>query len=193
MFHVKHPGSAGHLLEAYEALVRTWAPKLDLVAPGDLDRFRPRHIDDSLRILPLVRSCLPGPAADVGSGAGLPGIPLAIAEPGRTWRLLEPRSKRAGFLDEVVRSLDLQHVEVLRMTSEQAASDPALAAAHVLAVARALAPPAEAFARIRRLVVSGGIAVVFTGADAAIPVDAEVWEPGVATMRVERPTEGITT
>ncbi|MGH2757021.1 MAG: RsmG family class I SAM-dependent methyltransferase, partial [Actinomycetota bacterium] len=64
-------------LAAYAALVRTWANRLDLVAPGDLDRFEERHIADSLRLLPLLERLPEGPCVDVGSGAGLPGIPLA--------------------------------------------------------------------------------------------------------------------
>ena len=101
----------------YAQLVRAYSPKLDLVSPRDLDRFEERHIRDSLRALRYVRQAPPGPAVDVGSGAGLPGIPLAIADPYRHWRLLEPRRRRAAFLEEVVRELDLPNVEVLARTA----------------------------------------------------------------------------
>src|SRR5688500_14128170 len=72
-------------LDLYAALVRAWAPKLDLVSPADLERFEERHIADSLRVLDLVAGAPQGPCCDVGSGAGLPGIPLAIASE-RHWR-----------------------------------------------------------------------------------------------------------
>ena len=170
-------------LAAYVALVRLWAPRLDLVAPGDLDRFEERHVEDSLRLLPLVRSLPAGRAVDVGSGAGLPGIPLAIADPNRLWRLLEPRAKRAAFLEEAIRTLELGNCEVLTITAEAAAKDPGLAESHVLATARALAPPPEAFSMLLPLLAGGGTAAVFLGEAAETPPETQVWAPGIGTMR----------
>jgi 16S rRNA (guanine527-N7)-methyltransferase len=169
-------------LDEYAELVRFWAPRLDLVAPGDLARFEERHIDDCLRAVPLVETLPPGPAIDVGSGAGLPGVVLAIAAPSRTWRLLEPRTLRAAFLEEVVRTLDLS-CEVLRLTAEAAARDPSLAAGHVLATARALAPPPQAFAMLAPLVRRDGVRLVFVGENAEISPEAEEWRPGLAIIR----------
>jgi 16S rRNA (guanine527-N7)-methyltransferase len=169
-------------LDEYAELVRFWAPRLDLVAPGDLARFEERHIDDCLRAVPLVETLPPGPAIDVGSGAGLPGVVLAIAAPARTWRLLEPRTLRAAFLEEVVRTLGLT-CEVLRLTAEAAARDLALAGGHVLATARALAPPPTAFAMLAPLVRSDGVRLVFVGENTEIPPDAEEWRPGIAIIR----------
>lgn len=169
-------------LDAYADLVRSWAGRLDLVSPGDLERFEARHIDDSLRLIPLLEAIPEGRAIDVGSGAGLPGIPLAIAAPGRTWRLLEPRARRAAFLEEAVRTLELT-CEVLTISAEEAAATPGLAGGHVVAVARALAPPPAAFALLRPLVAPGGVAVVFVGRDVVLPVEAELWEPGIAIVR----------
>ena len=165
-------------LDAYAGLVAAWAPKLDLVSPGDLPRFRERHIADSLRALPLVDKLPPGPAVDVGSGAGLPGIPLALADPSRPWRLLEPRARRAAFLEEVVRELELD-CEVSRMTAEEAARTEGWAHAHVAATARAVAPPEESLRLLRPLLSSGGIAVVFAGKDVPVPAETRVFEPGI--------------
>lgn len=170
-------------LTIYAELVRSWAPRLDLVAPGDLERFESRHIDDSLRLLPLLEDLPPGPCVDVGSGAGLPGIPLAIASR-RHWRLLEPRARRAAFLEEIVRKLDLD-CEVLPLTAEAAASQSHLAQGHVLATARALATPVTAFKLLLPLVAPGSIAAVFVGESAEIPPGAEEWAPGIATMTLE--------
>jgi 16S rRNA (guanine527-N7)-methyltransferase len=166
-------------LSAYEDLIRLWAPKLDLVSPVDLDRFHERHVADSLRALGLLEGAPEGPCVDVGSGAGLPGIPLAIAS-SRHWRLLEPRARRAGFLEEVVRELDLD-CEVLQLTAQQAALDPALR--HSVALARALAPMPEAFDLLRPLLGPGGIAAVFHGPGAVLPSDAEAWSDGIAIVR----------
>lgn len=154
------------------------------MAPADLNRLEERHIDDSLRLLPLLNNLPPGPCIDVGSGAGLPGIPLAIASD-RHWRLLEPRARRTAFLEEVVRELDLD-CEVLSMSAEAAAKVDRLAGAHVLATARALAPPASAFELLLPLVASHGTAAVFVGTGAEIPSGAEEWKPGIATMTVDR-------
>ena len=169
------------LLDAYAALVRQWAPRINLVAPGDLERFSERHIEDSLKALPLVEEAPEGPAIDVGSGAGLPGIPLAIADPRRPWRLLEPRAKRAAFLEEVARELGLD-VEVVRLTAEQAANDRMFAAAHAVATARALAPPEEAAALLRPLLASGGIGILFVGAGAELSAGAVAGVPGLAII-----------
>jgi 16S rRNA (guanine527-N7)-methyltransferase len=166
------------------ALVRRWAPATDLVSDHDLDRFESRHVDDALRLAPLVDSAPAGPAVDVGSGAGIPGIPLAIVRPERHWRLLEPRRKRAAFLDEVVRELGLG-CEVLRVTAEVAATDPELASGHVIAVARALAPPPRAFELLLPLVRPDGLAALLVGEGAELPPKSREWEPGIATMRPE--------
>ena len=165
-------------LAAYEGLIRAWAGRLDLVSPGDLARLKSRHIDDSLRALDLVRAAPPGPAIDVGSGAGLPGIPLAIAAPERHWRLLEPRARRAAFLEEVVRTLGLD-CEVSTMTAEVAAAAPGWGRAHAVATARALAPPTRAFDLLAPLLRGGARAVVFAGAGAEIPPETRVHAPGV--------------
>ncbi|MDQ3645318.1 MAG: 16S rRNA (guanine(527)-N(7))-methyltransferase RsmG [Actinomycetota bacterium] len=169
-------------LASYAALVRRWAGTLDLVAPSDLGRIESRHIEDSLRIVPLVEGLPPGPCVDVGSGAGFPGIPLAIVDPTRAWTLLEPRARRAAFLEEVVRSLALD-CTVVAASAQQAARDPGLAGRHAVATARALADPHTAFQLLMPLVRPEGTAVVFTGRGASIPAGAAEWAPGIAIMR----------
>jgi 16S rRNA (guanine527-N7)-methyltransferase len=176
---------ATRALAAYVDLVRAWANRIDLIAPGDLDRFEERHVADSLRLLPLVEAVTAGHAVDVGSGAGLPGIPLAIVIPATRWRLLEPRAKRVAFLEEVVRSLGLD-CEVVPLTAEEAARDPGLAGAHQLGVARALAPPTEAFGLLTPLLAPGGRAIVFAGRNATVPPEAGMWSEGIAIVDVPR-------
>jgi 16S rRNA (guanine527-N7)-methyltransferase len=170
------------LLTRYIDLVRRWAPRIDIVGNADLDRLRARHVDDSLRPRSLFASLPYGPVADVGSGGGFPGIPLAIALPDRHFRLLEPRAKRAAFLEEVVRALDLD-CEVLRITAEEAARLDELARAHVVATARAVAPPERAFELLAPLVAPGGVAVVWHGARTSLPEMAEEWAEGIAIVR----------
>jgi 16S rRNA (guanine527-N7)-methyltransferase len=175
-------------LAAYIGLLRRWARRIDLIAPGDLERLESRHIEDSLKAREIVASAPEGVALDAGSGAGLPGVPLAIVG-NRRWRLLEPRTKRAAFLDEVVRELDLD-VEVLRMTTREAASDPHLAAAHPVVTARALAPPGVAFELLAPLVTPTGLRIVWVGSTAKIPPDAERLAGGLAIIGTRGPRSG---
>lgn len=174
---------ADERLAAYAALVREWAPRLDLVAPGDVDRLEERHIDDSLRVAPLLDELPPGPCVDVGSGAGFPGIPLAIARPDRSWTLVEPRRRRAAFLEEVVRALGLE-ADVVARSAEECGADEGIAGRHVLATARAVAPAARVRDLARPLLAAGGVVLVFEGEDRRErPRDAEEWAPGLIIMR----------
>jgi 16S rRNA (guanine527-N7)-methyltransferase len=177
------PHEAEAALEAFASILRRYAGRVDLVSPGDLDRLESRHIADSLKGLDPVKEAPAGLAVDVGSGAGMPGIPLAIAS-GRAWRLLEPRRRRAAFLEEVVRELSLE-CEVLRLTAQEASRDPALAGAHSIATARAVADPAGSFGLLLPLVAAGGRALVWMGKTSEIPPETQEVAPGVAMMTRE--------
>ncbi len=88
-----------------------------LLGPREADRLWERHLVNSA----AAAAALPtagGLLADVGSGAGLPGIPLAILRPDLTVRLVEPLLRRATFLTEVVAALGLANVEVVRARAE---------------------------------------------------------------------------
>ena len=174
-------------IDAYVRLVARWAERLDLISPGDLPTFAERHVADSLRLLPLLRSLPSGPALDLGSGAGLPGIPLALASPDRPWRLLERRRGRAAFLEEAVRSLELS-AEVVVNDARSAAHSPRLSRAHVLAVARAVAPPTEAFTLLAPFVAPAGVAAVFVGPAAVLPEKASLWRDGIAIVPASPPS-----
>ncbi|MEO8292804.1 MAG: 16S rRNA (guanine(527)-N(7))-methyltransferase RsmG [Actinomycetota bacterium] len=98
-------------LAAYEGFVRDRGPALGLVAKGDIPRLRERHILDSLRAAPVLAEASRD-AVDLGSGAGLPGIPLAIALPDLRIIVTEPRRQRVAFLELVVQELGLPNVTV---------------------------------------------------------------------------------
>ena len=168
-------------LKRYAELVRHWSKRLDLVSPGDLARFESRHIADSLRVLDLLALLPPGPAVDVGSGAGLPGIPLAICDRRHSWRLLEPRSRRAAFLEEAGRALELD-CEVIAATAQAAARDGRLAGSHVVATARALAPPPRAVQWLTPLLAPGGTGVIWVGRGAQLPSQSREWREGIAII-----------
>lgn len=172
-------------LARYAALVRAWAGRLNLVSSADLPRLEERHLEDSLRALPLVDEAPEGPCVDVGSGAGLPGIPLAICRPQRSWRLIEPRRQRVAFLEEVVRSLELPNVTVHALTAEAAARR--WPQRHSLGVARALASPERAIELVGPLVAPEGIVTVFLGEHSRLPPGAQEWAEGLAIVRTVHP------
>ncbi len=104
-------------IRAYIALLLEWNRKISLTAvtePVEIVRF---HFGESLFAAAEMKMHH-GRLADVGSGAGFPGIPLALAAPGLHTTLIEVNAKKAAFLFEVVRRLDLSNVTVLRSRME---------------------------------------------------------------------------
>lgn len=99
------------LLESYAALLREWNRRINLISRQDTERILSYHVVDSLAVSPLIpaHAC----AADVGSGAGLPGIPLAVARPDIEMLLIESSHKKCLFLETAVRTLGLGNVRVL--------------------------------------------------------------------------------
>ncbi|MFS0911025.1 16S rRNA (guanine(527)-N(7))-methyltransferase RsmG [Microbacterium sp. 179-I 3D2 NHS] len=86
-----------------------------LIGPLELPRLWTRHILNSVIAAPLFH----GSVADIGSGAGLPGLVLAIARPDVHWTLIEPMERRVTWLDEQVAALGLDNVEVVRARAEE--------------------------------------------------------------------------
>jgi 16S rRNA (guanine527-N7)-methyltransferase len=163
------------MLLAYEGLLRERAIPAGLVSRDDAPRLRERHVLDCLRAATEVRS-LDRLALDLGSGAGLPGIVVAIACPGLHVRLVDSRRRRVAFLELAAADLGLDNVQVhqARVQSLDAEAD--------LCFARALAPLEEAWRLASRLLASGGRLVYFAGVgfDAASvrgPVDVRPAPP----------------
>ena len=103
------PARAGQCEDMLSYLdeLRRWNRSYNLVAAGELPHLLHRHLLDSLVIKPFVQ----GPRLlDVGSGAGFPGLPLAIVEPDLAVTLLDSAGKKIRFLNHVVRSLGLKNV-----------------------------------------------------------------------------------
>lgn len=110
------PEIAVQRLAAYVALLERWNRAYNLTAVRRPEDMVTWHILDSLAILPWLR----GPrVADVGSGAGLPGIPLAIARPEFAFYLLDSSGKRTRFMTQAVLQLQLRQVQVIRCRVEE--------------------------------------------------------------------------
>lgn len=115
------PAETQQTLLAYVALVQKWNKVYNLTAVRDEDRILTHHLLDSLAVVPhltsmtalAVTAATPLTILDVGSGAGLPGIPLALALPGVQVTLLDSNSKKAAFLNQAVIELKLSNVDVV--------------------------------------------------------------------------------
>ena len=98
-------------------MIRNWNARINLVSRKDVDRILNYHVVDSLAaaryLPPAARAC------DIGSGAGLPGIPLAIARPDTRVVLLESSGKKARFLTSVVEELALANATVINRRAEE--------------------------------------------------------------------------
>jgi len=159
-----------------------------LTAIKDLGEARRVLLDDSLRGLELVRD-LDGPIVDVGSGGGVPGIPLALSLPQREVTLLEANGRKCKFL----RQWAPPNAAVLEGRAEEQETDR-----YGIAVAKALAPPPVAAEWCLPLVRPGGAVVLWAGpsADAervarvAARLDSELVDspPGFLVLRKLGPT-----
>jgi 16S rRNA (guanine527-N7)-methyltransferase len=174
--------SAVEDLERYVDELRRWLPRMNLVSRGDTASLVGRHIVDSLAAAPLLE---PTPTdaiiADIGSGAGLPGVPLAVALAPRRFVLVEPRRKRASFLRAVGRSLEGAHLEVREARVEElGASD--LRGRLAAAVTRASLPTSVFLQGVHPLLAPGGLAVAYRGQGAGSEPDS----PGFGSPEVLR-------
>jgi 16S rRNA (guanine527-N7)-methyltransferase len=97
-------------LQDYVDLLLKWNKTMNLISRRDVGRVIERHILDSLTGVDLVTG---DAVLDVGSGAGLPGIPLAIAAPERAYALCDRMTRRGRFLQQAVRELGLTNVTVI--------------------------------------------------------------------------------
>ena len=127
-----------------------------LTAINDLDEARRMLLDDSLRGVEVVQE-YDGPIVDVGSGGGVPGIPLALALPKRELVLLEANGRRCEFL----RQWAPANARVVQGRAEEQETD-----AYGVAVAKALAPPPVAAEWCLPLVRPGGAVVLWVGPSA---------------------------
>ncbi len=92
-------------LEAYADLLTTWQKRINLVSAKSLADLWRRHMLDSAQLEPIIRKAANGPIVDLGSGAGFPGLVLAILT-GRETFLIESDQRKAAFLTEAVRVTD---------------------------------------------------------------------------------------
>src|SRR3984893_2089932 len=113
-------GELGQKIRTYISLLLRWNQRMSLTAITDPIEVLRFHFGERL----FAASAVPlrdGRLADLGAGAGFPGLPLRLARPGLDLLMVESNAKRATFLSEIVRKLDLDRVEVFRGRMENMA------------------------------------------------------------------------
>jgi len=182
-------------LSLYREMLLDWNTRMDLTSVSDAETVQ-RHFLDSL--LPLsFPGLIPekGRLIDVGTGAGFPGMPLAIACPGLEVTLLEAQGKRCRFLEAVQSALELTNVQVIQERAEVLGRAEGHREGYDRAVARAVAPLNVLCEYLLPFVRTGGLALCWKGPavfeemedgkSAALQVGGSVEEP-IETALEER-------
>ena len=155
--------AAGLELETYHDMLLDWNTRMDLTSVS-ADRMAARHFLDSL--LPLKASGLipeEGRLIDVGTGAGFPGLPLAIARPSLQVTLLEAQGKRCQFLQAVCQALGLENVTIINDRAENLGRTEGHREGYDRAVARAVAALPVLAEYLLPFVRVGGMALCWKG------------------------------
>jgi len=143
-------------LVAHLDLLDEWNSRFNLTAIRDRPSQLTKHLLDSLTVQPYLRG---ERIADVGSGAGFPGIPLAIVEPHRHFSLIESTGKKCRFLEHVREALGLKNVEVVQSRAESYKPEVRFDTV----IARAVGPIADLVKAAGPLVVGGGRLLAMKG------------------------------
>lgn len=107
-------------LDKYADLLKEWNEKMNLTAIVEKEEVIEKHFFDSLLLLNYVEAC--ETLADIGTGAGFPGMVIAIAKPDIKVTLIEPTGKRCTFLETIKKELSLNNVEIINKRAEECVS-----------------------------------------------------------------------
>ena len=143
-------------LTAHLDLVDEWGARMNLTAIRERAEQVTKHVLDSLSVRMYLRGTR---IADVGSGAGFPGIPLAIVEPRRHFTLIESTGKKCRFLEHVRDALGLDNVEIVQARAES--HEPGVR--YDTVIARAVGPVADLVRVAGPLVAGGGCLLAMKG------------------------------
>lgn len=151
-------------LAGFLKILMQWNRVHNLTGIRDRNELIDRHLVESLALAPYLK----GPrVADIGSGGGLPGVPLAISLPELSFVLIESRRKRASFLRQVKLDLGLDNVEVEHARAEALVRPP-----FSTVLARAVAEPGRLLALVEPMLEPDGRLVTLTSIDRAREIRA---------------------
>ena len=168
-------------LAAYLDLLLETNKKFNLTSIRDSDDAWRRHVIDSLTLLPWLDELGAGSTLiDVGSGGGLPGVPLAVVRPDLHITLLDATAKKARFLEQCLHDLPLAGVSVVTGRAESVGRDPAHRERYDVAVCRAIGPMRELLEYTLPLVRVGGRLLAMKGPRAE--QELEVSADALATL-----------
>ncbi len=150
----------------YEELIEEWSKHTNLISSNSREALVARHLLDSLSCLAMNHISPGDRVVDIGTGAGLPGIPVKIAEPGISLTLLEASAKRAKFLEYTLGELGLKDVRIACYRAEEFAHIEAERESYDIALARAVAPMPTLLEYALPLLKTGGALIAQRGKNA---------------------------
>ncbi len=165
-------GQAAEKLEHYMELVLKYNESVNLTAITDRDEFVVKHLIDSLDLIHDQRYRKAASVMDVGTGAGLPGIPLAIASPDKEFVLMDSLAKRVKIVGEIAAELGLDNVTAIHGRAEELARDAAYREQFDLCVSRAVSGLSVLAEYCLPFVRKGGWFVSYKGKNYAEEVDS---------------------
>jgi 16S rRNA (guanine527-N7)-methyltransferase len=157
--------------DRYLTELQKWNRQINLTAAKTSEELVTRHILDSLAGL-TVLSALPSGShiADLGSGAGFPGLPIKIARPDLQMTLIEPRQKRAAFLTTVCALLKVQNTDIVEVNVAPKRTPTGLVGRFDAVLMRAVADPQVAKDLAAPLLKAGGMIVIWASSQQAAGV-----------------------
>lgn len=182
--------------ERYYALLVEWNEKMNLTGITERDAVYEKHFYDSLTLAKVVDFAEVTSVADIGSGAGFPSIPLAIAFPHLKATIVDALAKRIKFLGEVASQLGLVHVQTLHGRAEDVARLKAHRDQYDIVTARAVARLAVLNEFCLPFVRAGGTFVAMKGADLSEEIEESKYSVNQLNGSIERvermqlPSEG---
>ena len=151
------------MLEIYLRLLQDWNSRMDLTAVEEEAEMLDRHFIDSLTVLRTDRILSGASLIDVGTGAGFPGMVLAMARPDLQVTLMDAQQKRLKFLEAVRDAAGVQNISILHARAEDAARDRKYREQYDIAAARAVAPLNVLCEYLLPFVKEGGCALCWKG------------------------------
>jgi 16S rRNA (guanine527-N7)-methyltransferase len=161
------PAQAAQMDVLAQELIAWNAEKMNLTAITDPAQVQTRHLLDSLSLAKVVTFTAGMKIMDVGTGAGFPGVPLAIAFPQVRVTLMEATAKKLTFIEHITQTLGLTNTKTLHARAEDAGQNPRYRAAFEVVTARAVARLPALLEYLLPLTKEGGLCIAMKGSTAA--------------------------